>query len=564
MKKLITLVACLLTLFSVIKYSYALSFGNPLVDAVDRGDKSETVSLLQSGIFVDSEGDFEVTPLMRAAFRGNSDFVNLLIDLGAFLDAKDIGGETALHIATRNGHAQIVKILIEAGADVNVQDHEEWTPLMRAALSNKTKVAKLLIDSGASLTLKNDQNETVLEHIAKSGANEILKYAQKEPVFDELINKRKVEVIKIAEKKGNGLILETLSETAITTESTNIALPKAITFTPPVATAIIDNNLPWKIEERQAVISQKKTQFKTKNITNNSLKKTKKPFFSFLSFFKTNQLKKSKIENTTNNKITFQEKPFKVFNKKPIIVDNKTNYVVQLGKYNKQSDAIRNWNKLRKNANLKDDQPIIAQNNDKHILQIGYFNEKNANRKCLSLKYNKIDCLVTKDNLNSNIILAKTKNKNIPLAPTPLVRFKPKHLVPVAKTPQPKIRSGVAIPKALTKKTRNIANKKSFSSAILVDNFDDITSDIPNYKTNEISTFSEHTKSVIINGFNDLKEADFYLNMNFKKRNGFENLNYKVIDKNNLQVQIYSFTPSQEDIITSIIEKTEKNYVVIN
>jgi ankyrin repeat protein len=197
--------------------------GNPadskqvLFDAVERGDRQQTLNALRKGVDVNARDDEGYTALHRACAAGNLPIVTILLEAGADIHAREnesgmtplfnadagtseyliAGGadvnartpkgmtpliwavywksidkvtlllkrgadvnagagstKTALHIAANWGHVAIAALLLEAGADPNALDGIGWTPLHWAALEGGPEAAELLIRNGACLNAR--------------------------------------------------------------------------------------------------------------------------------------------------------------------------------------------------------------------------------------------------------------------------------------------------------------------------------------------------------------------------------------------------------------------------
>ncbi len=142
-------------------------FGDTLVDAADAGNLPAVKSLIKSGKYVDTRGQFETTALARASFRGHTEIADYLLSVGANPNVEDMGGATPLHLAAREGHKEIVALLVAKGAEMNAADKEGWTPLMRASINQKLPAVQALLDAGASVDATNKRGETALMQAVK-------------------------------------------------------------------------------------------------------------------------------------------------------------------------------------------------------------------------------------------------------------------------------------------------------------------------------------------------------------------------------------------------------------
>src|SRR5262245_52754739 len=79
---------------------------------------------------------FGETALIDAIQTGNRSAAVKLIDQKVDVKSAASDGTTALHWAAHNGDADLVDRLIKAGADVNAKNEFGSTPIIEAALSN--------------------------------------------------------------------------------------------------------------------------------------------------------------------------------------------------------------------------------------------------------------------------------------------------------------------------------------------------------------------------------------------------------------------------------------------
>lgn len=214
------------------------SFGNPLVDAVDRGDEGAVNNLLKYGQYIDSRGDFGTTPLMRAAYRGNASLAELLIKAGASVNATDVGGAAPLHIAARQGHADVVDVLIRYNADVNLPDGEGWTPLMRASNAGQTTIADRLITAGANIDKQNEWGETALVYAIKAGDAGLVRTLVQKGANLDVTDADGVSARQLARRKGNAQVLAAIDGPAAAPVTAPV-MPEPVAITPPPVAPII-------------------------------------------------------------------------------------------------------------------------------------------------------------------------------------------------------------------------------------------------------------------------------------------------------------------------------------
>jgi hypothetical protein len=87
-----------------------------LLSAVQSGELSKIVSLLDRGAAVDQQDEGGRSPLMLATIQGRLDAVQLLLDRGADPNAADRAGRTPLQEAKLHGFTEIERLLVRAGA----------------------------------------------------------------------------------------------------------------------------------------------------------------------------------------------------------------------------------------------------------------------------------------------------------------------------------------------------------------------------------------------------------------------------------------------------------------
>ena len=203
----------------------AITFNNQLVDAADKGDVEEVLSLIKQGTPIDSRGDFGVTPLMRASFRGHTKLVETLISLGADIDAVDIGGASALHLAARQGQTDIIKLLVKGDGNVDSPDTEGWTALMRAAVSKKSQSVAILLDKGANPKKANNSGENTLDYAARSGDKKTFETLSDHHLIETLSPQEKARLASIAQSKGHQDIASLITNEPVASQSQLAVLP---------------------------------------------------------------------------------------------------------------------------------------------------------------------------------------------------------------------------------------------------------------------------------------------------------------------------------------------------
>lgn len=158
--------------------------GNPLVDAVRRGDAAAVRALLDGGADVQApeadgatalhwavRGDrleladlllragadaaavnaFGVPPLRLAAVNGSAAMIARLLAAGADPDTTTAAGETVLMAAARTGRVDALEALLARGADVDAVQRDGQTALMWAAAEGHTAAVRALVAAGAGV-----------------------------------------------------------------------------------------------------------------------------------------------------------------------------------------------------------------------------------------------------------------------------------------------------------------------------------------------------------------------------------------------------------------------------
>ena len=121
--------------------------------AAHRDDLEAAERLVEKGADVQAANRYSVTPLSLACTNGNGAMVELLLDAGADPNSTLRGGETALMTAARTGKLAAVKALLTRGADPNrTENYRKQTALMWAAADGHADVVKALVEAGADFS----------------------------------------------------------------------------------------------------------------------------------------------------------------------------------------------------------------------------------------------------------------------------------------------------------------------------------------------------------------------------------------------------------------------------
>jgi excisionase family DNA binding protein len=143
--------------------------------AVDEGDFSALLSLIETGADVNARSNDEWTPLMLATIKGHTSMIEALLKNGADVNARNKKGWTALMFAVSMSDIEAMRILLMHGANINARDREGKTALMQAACENNRESLKFLLEVGADVRLKDLSGETALDLARKRKFDEVAK-----------------------------------------------------------------------------------------------------------------------------------------------------------------------------------------------------------------------------------------------------------------------------------------------------------------------------------------------------------------------------------------------------
>ena len=148
----------------------------------------EIASRQERSMVVQTRGE----PLIDAIIRGDVPELRDLLDKGADLHVRDKAGLSAIDYAAgaitpmsgkTSGSIEAIQLLLERGADINDPGEYGRTPLMYSVRSHNLPLIKFLIDSGAEVNrisrdghsalfyAQLDQNQDVVVLLKKYGAN---------------------------------------------------------------------------------------------------------------------------------------------------------------------------------------------------------------------------------------------------------------------------------------------------------------------------------------------------------------------------------------------------------
>ena len=152
--------------------------------AVEQGDISSVLVLIQAGADVNARSNTGRTALSWAALQGRLEIVRALAEASGDLNVKDEQGWTPLTLAFDHGHFAVVQALIKAGADVNpsqvrkdvnTKDASGDTPLVRASKRGDISSLRALIQLGADPNATDNSGRTVLFWAAFGGRLDVVR-----------------------------------------------------------------------------------------------------------------------------------------------------------------------------------------------------------------------------------------------------------------------------------------------------------------------------------------------------------------------------------------------------
>ncbi|XP_031124482.1 ankyrin repeat-containing protein P16F5.05c isoform X4 [Ipomoea triloba] len=115
-----------------------------------------------------------IEALLEAARYNDIEDIMSLVSSGISLNSKDSQGRTALHMASANGHCDIVDYLIRNEVDVNASNEEKNTPLHWACLNGHVEVVKSLILAGANVSALNSHERTPMDEAVSGGKVDVI------------------------------------------------------------------------------------------------------------------------------------------------------------------------------------------------------------------------------------------------------------------------------------------------------------------------------------------------------------------------------------------------------
>lgn len=142
----------------------------PLHTAVDRGNVSATIALLDAGADASLRfGDKEDSALDLAARNGDICSLSVMLKRGAYVHAARYVGTTALHAAAYGNHGAVLDVLIDAGVMVDARDKDGCTPLHTASKGVSPAAVLALLEYGAAVNATDADGRSPL-HLAAARA----------------------------------------------------------------------------------------------------------------------------------------------------------------------------------------------------------------------------------------------------------------------------------------------------------------------------------------------------------------------------------------------------------
>ncbi|MEM7352789.1 MAG: PQQ-binding-like beta-propeller repeat protein [Acidobacteriota bacterium] len=147
--------------------------------AATDGDLEGVKTLIESGVDLDAQTRYEVTPLYFAAKYGHLEVVDFLLEKGANPDVQDFFfSRSALSVAITGGHADVAVRLIEGGAlDTN------YSSLVESVQHRLPSVATALVRRGPLLDF---EKRAALAMAREAGADELVRIIQPAKVRETL------------------------------------------------------------------------------------------------------------------------------------------------------------------------------------------------------------------------------------------------------------------------------------------------------------------------------------------------------------------------------------------
>lgn len=133
-----------------------------LMNAAKKNNQEVFAKLLKKGADVNAGDSINATPLIWALAYGNNDIALKLIEANANVNARSDGGHMALLIAAKKGFTDIALKLIEKGGRVDAADNEYNSILHLALKKGHSETALMFIDKGVNIYAHNAQDQSAI------------------------------------------------------------------------------------------------------------------------------------------------------------------------------------------------------------------------------------------------------------------------------------------------------------------------------------------------------------------------------------------------------------------
>lgn len=148
-------------------------FGDPLVNAADKGDFKKVKRLISEGHDVDSLGKFRTTALMRAAYRGYTDISSFLISKGAKVNQADEQEMTPVSLAQLGGHPDEQQLLFDHGASSGAYGVDYVTMATLAVAPASAAITATLIGATGGAVALASSHGGAAAAVASSGSSQV-------------------------------------------------------------------------------------------------------------------------------------------------------------------------------------------------------------------------------------------------------------------------------------------------------------------------------------------------------------------------------------------------------
>lgn len=150
-------------------------FAATLHKAVEKGDFTTALHLIEKGADVDERNEEGKPPLLIASELGHVEVMRLLLDHDADVDRTGRKGDTPLYRAIKNDHTDAAALLIRRGANVNHRAKHRVTALLTAASRGREAVVEHLLVAGAEIEHGDSHGRTALYLAAEKGYVNVVK-----------------------------------------------------------------------------------------------------------------------------------------------------------------------------------------------------------------------------------------------------------------------------------------------------------------------------------------------------------------------------------------------------